>query len=262
MQESRQPISKHLTEVKHRLLLLSALGVVFFTIAWIFRVELTDFYLLPLSPVLKKIAGKVVVTKVFDLFLLHVKTSIFVTILALLPVALYSFWGFLAPGLHEHEKKTLRALLVLGSSLFYLGVIICYFTFIPFVLHFFIDYWSNSSPLLEKMQVPQELLLSLPDYVSFTQTFLLIFGPLFEFPLIIYGLYSMGVISIEDLTQYRRHAIVICFVASAIFTPPDPISMVCMGIPMVLLYELGIFICKKMEKRAAVPSSALAMVKP
>lgn len=155
------------------------------------------------------------------------------------PVLLWQLWRFIVPALYPNEKRYLYKLVPISIILFVGGVVFAYFTVFPIAVFVLIKLASEFEPML-----------TISKYLSFTLAFLIPFGLVFEFPLIIYFLTSIGVVTPQWLIRNRKYAIVITFILAAILTPgPDPISQLIMAAPMVVLYEAGILVAKVVAKK-------------
>ncbi len=163
------------------------------------------------------------------------------------PIILWQIWQFIVPALYPHERRYLSRLIPISVILFVAGVVFAYTTVFPVAVYILIQLGSEFEPMF-----------TIGKYLSFTLTFLIPFGLIFEFPLVIYFLTSIGVVTPEWLVRNRRYAIVITVILAAVLTPgPDPISQMIMAAPMVILYEAGILVSKvvankkrKREERA------------
>lgn len=214
-----------------------------FTFFWWFKNDLLNLYLNKASTLLNNSQmGQFMVLKLMDKFFIHLHTCGLFAFLGTIPFFFFYFWKFLAPALYEKERKIILVLIIVSTILFYGGVTLAFFVVVPQVTYFFIDYTRDTSSYLIPHLYKEQMALSIVDFISFSQTFMIIFGIIFELPLIILFLIKTKVVELSLLRKYRRHMIVLIFILAAIFTPPDPVSMLCMGIPMVILYEFGILL--------------------
>ena len=169
----------------------------------------------------------------------HIKVSVIAGLVAACPVWIYHVWKFIEPGLYLKEKKFGRYFIFFGTILFLIGVSFAYFLVLP----------AGLKVLMEFGGTTDKALITIDYYVSFFLMTVLVFGAAFEMPLIIVLLGMVGIVSSRGLTRMRRYAIVAIAAASAVFTPPDAISMMLLAVPMVLLYELSILILKVIEPK-------------
>ena len=168
-------------------------------------------------------------------FSAHMWTSIYAGIIVAFPYILYEFWKFISPGLKEKERKSSRGFIVIASLLFFLGVLFGYYLITPLSINFLGSY-----------QVSKEVFndFDLDSYISLVRTSVLACGIVFELPIIMYILTKIGLITPEILRKYRKFALIIVLILSAVITPPDIVSQVIVAIPILILYEVSIYISK------------------
>ena len=146
------------------------------------------------------------------------------------PVIIYQFWVFVAPGLYQKERRYLVPIVLLSVVFFVGGALFCFFVVFPFGIKFFLSFATD---------VIQPL-LSMKEYLSFASKMLLAFGLIFELPLVLIFLAKLGIVSVDFLRKNRKYAILLIFIVAAILTPPDVVSQILMGIPLMILYEISI----------------------
>jgi sec-independent protein translocase protein TatC len=215
----------HLVELRDRLLRsLIAVLVAFALIGfWPTYGVIYDFLALPLIQTLPA-GSKMIATGVITPFLIPAGFML------VLPYVLYQAWAFVAPGLYSHEKKLVLPLVVSSTVLFGVGVAFCYYFVFGQLFRFIAGFAPASitpAPDIEQ-------------YLSFVLTMFLAFGVAFEVPVAIIVLVRMGVVSIQQLRDFRGYFVVCASIAAAVVTPPDVVSMLALLIPMCLLYEAGI----------------------
>ena len=173
-------------------------------------------------------------------FLIHMKITFICALIVTFPYLIYEIWRFIMPALYEKEKKAVKGAFLFASVLFYIGVTVGYMIVFPLMLNFFSGY--QVSP-----DVPNTF--SLTSYISMFTSMVLIFGIVFEFPTIVAVLSSLGVISKDTLKSFRRHAICAVLILAAVITPSgDPFSLMVVSVPLYMLYEFSILICRKNDK--------------
>lgn len=151
------------------------------------------------------------------------------------PFLLFQIWGFVAPALTAHEKRAVWPALTGGLCFFALGAIFCYFTALPLMLRFLVSY--NQSALVRSA-------ISVASYLDFMTGMLLTFGIVFEEPMLAFILARLGIVTPSMLRKARRYAMPAIFVIAAIITPPDVVSQLMLGLPMIGLYETSILIAQ------------------
>ncbi len=168
------------------------------------------------------------------------KLSVISGILLALPLIFYHLWKFVSPGLYPSERQKVVPLVFVSTGLFLLGVLFAYFGIIPFALDFFLNFQAESL----------EPLISIGAYISFFLSFILIFGIVFELPVLLVGLMFLGVVKAQFLECQRKMAIVAIFVLAAVLTPTvDLITQFLLAVPLWILFELSIIVGKRIEKR-------------
>ncbi|MGJ5641209.1 twin-arginine translocase subunit TatC [Formosa sp. S-31] len=173
-------------------------------------------------------------------FSAHMWTAITAGFIIAFPYVLYELWKFISPGLHPNERKHSRGFIIISSILFFLGVLFGYYVICPLSINFLGTYQVSD-------KVHNDFDLS--SYISLIRSSVLACGLIFELPIIIYFLAKVGVITPEFLRKYRKFALIIVLVVSAIITPPDIASQVIVAIPVLILYEVSIFIARFVTKR-------------
>ncbi|CAM1333116.1 twin-arginine translocase subunit TatC [Tenacibaculum aestuariivivum] len=162
------------------------------------------------------------------------------------PYIIWELWRFIAPGLHSSERKKSRGFIFISSLLFFLGILFSYYVILPMSVYFFYNFQISSSV---------ENNFKLEAYISLITNTLIGVALLFELPIIIFFLTKIGLITPQFLRKYRKHALVVVLVLSAIITPPDIASQVIVSVPIMVLYEVSIyvsqFILKKQQKNVS-----------
>lgn len=169
-------------------------------------------------------------------FLIHIKVTLIAALILTFPFLVYEVWRFIAPALYENEKKAVSGAFAFASVLFYVGVVVGYSVVFPLMLNFFAGY--QVSP-----DIPNTF--SLTSYISLFTSLVLTFGIVFEFPTVIAVLSSMNLVNRKMMTAFRKHAICAVLILAAVITPSgDPFSLLVVSIPLYMLYEFSILICK------------------
>ncbi|CCH50440.1 twin-arginine translocase subunit TatC [Pseudodesulfovibrio piezophilus] len=177
-----------------------------------------------------------------EAFFSHIKISIVAGLFLVSPYVFAQIWGFIAPGLYAHERKWMIPMAVISALFFTAGGLFGYFIVFPYGFEFFAGFASNGIQFTPKLN----------EYLSFCLKLLFAFGFVFELPLFIFFLARLGMVSSKTLREKRKYAILIGFVVAAILTPPDPFTQCLMAGPLIMLYELGIWVAfffGKKEKR-------------
>ena len=174
-------------------------------------------------------------------FMIHMKMALLCAVVLTFPYIIYQVWKFIAPALYENEKRKVGNAFLFASGLFDLGVVVGYVLIFPLMLNFFADYQVSSA-------VPNQF--SLASYISLLTSMVLTFGIVFEFPTVVTLLSAIGILRKETMRKYRRHAICAIVILAAVITPSgDPFSLAVVALPLYLLYEFSVFICKSEAKQ-------------
>jgi sec-independent protein translocase protein TatC len=229
-----QTLVEHLTELRTRLIWSIGFILLGFFASWGFSEYIFDIIRGPIQPYLSTDSGGLVFTAPMDKFMAHLKVSFLAGIILTCPLWLTQVWLFVAPGLYAGEKKYVVGFISFGTLLFLTGVSFVYFVVYPAAFQFLMGFGGDTD-------VP---MITIGEYLSFFTTTTLVFGAAFEMPLILTILGMMGVIDHKFLAEKRRYAIVLLAAMSAMFTPPDVISMVLMMLPMILLYESSVILVR------------------
>lgn len=181
-------------------------------------------------------------TKMAGQFSTHIWVSLIAGFIMAFPYVLWEFWRFLKPGLKASERRYSRAVLIFGGILFALGVLFGYYLIVPLSLQFLGTYTVSSEV---------QNLIDLLSYISTVSTVTLATGVIFELPVVVFFLAQSGLITAQFMKTYRRHAIVLILILSAIITPPDVASQILVCLPILVLYEVSIRIAKGIERKKA-----------
>jgi len=226
------PLTGHLVELRKRLvrsLLAAGIG---FGIAYSFSDRLLRFFTAPLVHALPPGQQKLMYTGLAEAFMVQLKVSMMTGVFLAMPFIFYQVWLFIAPGLYKTEQKAALPVVTAACLLFTAGISFAYYVVFPFGFRFFVSYSSDYLMLLP----------SLKEYLEFAWRFMLMFGIVFQLPLVSYILSRIGIVNYKMLSQARRYAIVAIFIVAAIFTPPDVFSQMMMAAPLLILYEISIWV--------------------
>ena len=226
--DDKLPFTDHLDELRHRLI-ISLVGVgLGFAVSYGFSQQLLLLLQRPMPTRLVFIAPT-------EAFFVNLKVAFYAGLFLSVPLLLFQVWKFVAPGLYEHERRYSFPFLIISTILFLLGAIFAYVVILPIALHFLIaqggELWQPN--------------ITLSNYLSFCMRLILAAGLVFEFPVLMYFLAKVGVVTPEFLVKNRKYAVLLAFVVAAILTPPDVFSQVLLAVPLFLLFEVSIFVAKR-----------------
>lgn len=239
--DEKQPFVSHLQELRQRIIICLVTVGLAFLVTYYFREKVNIFLLLPFKKVMPA-GSNFIFTGVTEAFITYFKIWIITAATISSPVIIYQVWMFVSPGLYEKEKRYVYPMIIWGSFLFAAGVAFCYYVVMPNLYNFFVGFGSD-------MIIPMP---DLKQYVSLTLKLLVVFGFIFELPLIAYFLARAGIVNYHFLAKKRRYAILAAFIISAVITPPDVISQILLALPLWGLYELSIIIARFFGKKEPV----------
>ena len=244
---TEQPFVAHLVELRDRLIRATIAVAVMSALLAIYPgpAALYDLLAQPLVAHLPK-GATLIATSVISPFIVPLKILLMAAFLLALPVVLWQVWAFVAPGLYSHEKKLVLPLVVSSTILFFIGVAFCYFFVFGKVFAFIQSFAPKSITAAPDIEA----------YLSFVLTMFLAFGAAFEVPIVVVVLARMGLVPVEKLKEFRGYFVVLAFIIAAVITPPDVVSQLALAIPMVLLYELGIWAAQIFIRHTKPPGEA------
>lgn len=274
IESSRAPLLDHLTELRSRLIVCAWAVAIGFGLCFAFSKEIYIFLLQPFVRAADLLAAQkaaghqgsfdlflavigakpvphsqaaslhLVFTEPLEFFFTKVKLAGFGAIVLTFPVLAFQLYGFVAPGLYKRERRAFLPFLTAAPFLFLLGAALVYFIMLPFVLWF-----SLNQQIVGTGSIDVQLLPKVSDYLTLVTSLLLAFGLCFQLPVVLSLVGMAGLVTTQMLTSVRRYAIVGVFIIAAVLTPPDPISMMSLAIPGVLLYEVSILCVWLIERR-------------
>lgn len=239
------PLTDHLEELRTRFIrILIALGVGF-VFCFLFKERIFDFIVYPLKGVMPE-GSSMIFTSLPEAFFTYLKVSLFAAIFLTSPYTLYQIWKFISPGLYASERKYVMPFVLLSTVFFVGGSLFAYFFVFPLGFAFFLAFATDFiSPML-----------SMRDYLGFSMKLLLAFGIMFELPIFMFFSAKIGLVNYDVLKKKRKYAILLIFIIAAVLTPPDVVTQCMMAVPLILLYELSLWIVKIAEgkKKSSVES--------
>ncbi len=236
LQETEMSFLEHLEELRWRLLYMIIGLFVGTIIAWIFVDFLVEnILLLPASSAKLKLQN----LRPFGQLFLYVQVALVAGFVISIPNFFYQFWKFISPALKGSEKKYATTIVFVSTFCFLTGIIFAYYVMLPLTLKFAVAFGTSEI----------ENNFAITEYLSIIISVMLAAGVVFELPVLSFILSKIGVLTPEFMRKFRRHAIVVILVLAAVLTPgTDPLAQILLGIPLVLLYEISIFISKMARK--------------
>jgi len=241
----RQPLLKHLTELRKRLLWSIVIMGVGMAIAYLFVDPIYGFLVKPLAESMGPgDSHRMIYTSLTEAFFTSMKVSFFAGVFLTFPFLLWQVWLFIAPGLYKNERKTFLPFLVETPVLFFIGGAVSYYMVLPMAWPFFLSFQTTSA----ETALPIQLEARISEYLDFVMGLVFAFGLCFQLPVLLVLMAKAGMVTADSLVKRRKYAIVTIFVVAAILTPPDVLSQTLLAVPLLLLYELSIFLVRHVQK--------------
>lgn len=243
--DKEQTLVAHLVELRSRLVKMAISIVVVFACLSPFMKQIFDYLSEPLMVALPQ-GAKLLATGVIAPFMVPLKVTLFVSFIIALPYVLWQLWGFIAPGLYRKEKRLAAPIIVSSLLMFFLGMCYCYFIVFRMVFQFIAGFSPESVNFAPDID----------SYFSFVLALFIAFGVTFEVPIVVVMLNRLGITTVEKLKKGRPYMIVGAFILAAIFTPPDVLSQCLLALPLVVLYQVGIWLCAIFGKAKDIDDGA------
>jgi len=245
--EKKSSFVEHLTELRSRLVKSIIYFFVFFVVCYFFAENIYSFLVEPYAEAVKDdgLNRRMIFTALHETFITYLKVAFFAAMFVTSPIILTQIWKFVAPGLYKNEKKALLPYLIATPTLFLFGGMLVYYLIMPLAIKFFLTFETSS----QLSNLPIQLEAKVNEYLSLIMRLIFAFGISFQLPVLLSLLARVGFVDSEYLRKRRKYVIVIIFAVAAILTPPDPITQIGLGIPLLILYELSILSVKFIEKK-------------
>jgi len=216
-------------------------------VCYFFAENIYNFLLTPYAEAVRddQINRRMIFTALHETFITYLKVAFFAAMFVTSPIILTQIWKFVAPGLYKNEKKALLPYLIATPTLFLFGGMLVYYLIMPLAIKFFLSFETSA----QLSNLPIQLEAKVNEYLSLIMRLIFAFGISFQLPVLLSLLARVGFVDSEYLKKRRKYVIVIIFAAAAVLTPPDPITQIGLGIPLLILYELSILSVKIIEKR-------------
>lgn len=250
----KAPLTEHLGELRSRILISLTAILVIFAACFYFSEQIFSILIAPIhntirfslkNPYITIIGNRnpdleLVFLAPAEAIWMHIKISFISAFIISSPIIFYEVWKFVSPGLLEQEKKYALPFVFTTTFLFLIGSLFCFIIILPFAMNFLLTYKTeNLKPML-----------SVGRYIDFCLKFILAFGAIFELPVVTVFLTKMGIVTPEFLAKNRKYSVLIAFVLAALLTPtPDAFNQILMAVPMILLYETGIWASKFLNRK-------------
>ena len=245
--EKKSSFVEHLTELRSRLVRSIIYLFLFFIVCYYFAENIYGFLVEPYAEAVKSDGSnrRMIFTALHETFITYLKVAFFSAMFVSSPIILTQIWKFIAPGLYKNEKKALLPYLIATPTLFLLGGMLVYYLIMPLAIKFFLTFETST----QLNNLPIQLEAKVNEYLSLIMRLIFAFGISFQLPVLLSLLARVGFVDSKYLRQRRKYVIVIIFAVAALLTPPDPITQIGLGIPLLILYELSILSVSLIEKK-------------
>ncbi len=237
--DQEMPLVAHLTELRNRILRCVIAVLLIFAALFYFSQDIYALVAAPLRAYLPE-GATMIATGVASPFLTPFKLTLMVALFLSMPVVLQQIWGFIAPGLYQHEKRIAIPLLISSIFLFYGGMAFAYFVVFPIMFGFFASVTPEGVAMMT----------DIGQYLDFVLTLFFAFGVAFEIPVATFLLIWVGIVDVATLRKSRPYVVVGCFIVGMVLTPPDVFSQTLLAVPMWLLFESGLLFGSLVRKRS------------
>ena len=235
---SQENAVRFLVELRSRLIRSVIVLFVVFAVLMYFANTLYTWLALPLLKFLPQ--GHLIATQIVSPFFVPFKLAFMVSLFLVVPYFIFQVWGFIAPALYVHERRLVWPFLLTSACLFYSGLAFAYFCIFPMLFHF----------LARVAPVGVMLSPDISEYLDFTIKLLIVFGGLFEIPMVMVVLVAANIVSRARLVKMRSYAIVGAFILGMLLAPPDVLSQTILALPIWMLYELGLLLTRLVKRPA------------
>jgi len=228
----------HIFILKKVLIRVLAFFALAFSIFFYFHEPVFNFFSQPLQSSLENTQGEVIATQLLSTFVVPLKLSMLSTFYLISPYLIGEIWFFIKPGLYQDEKKFIKKILMISMLLVFVAFCFCFYIVFPQVILFFINFAPEGLSLKIDINFYLELLINL----------IFAFTVAFQIPIIVLFLTHLKIMSITKLKKMRPYIYVFAFILGAVLTPPDVLSQILLGLPMIFLFEFGLYISNFFKK--------------
>lgn len=254
--DREMPLLEHLIELRNRLMWASGAILLGFVVCYFFSEQIYAFLTQPLADIClssvaqegdKALCTRLIYTDLTEAFFTYLKVAFFAGAFITFPFVAAQLWMFIAPGLYRNEKNAFLPFLIATPVLFFLGGAMVYYFVFPLAWQFFLSFQTPGGEGV----LPIQLEARVGEYLNLVMKLIFAFGLCFQLPVLLTLMGRVGLVSAAGLARNRKFAIVGVFATAAILTPPDIISQIGLALPIILLYEISIYLVRIAEKKRA-----------
>lgn len=249
LEASRAPLVEHLVELRRRLLYSFLAFAVVFIVCINFSQDIYGFLVRPLAKAMEDEPGRrLIFTGLPEALFTQLKVAFFAALMLSFPVIALQVWKFVAPGLYKSERRAFLPFMIATPILFTMGAALAYYVVFPVAWSFFLSFETMAA---QTGGLPIEFEGKVNEYLSIVMKLIFAFGFCFLVPVALTLAGRAGLITSAWLRQKRKYAIVITFAVAAVLTPPDPFTQIALGLPILVLYEISVFLVRAVERKRA-----------